>query len=46
MQIKILLLMLFLLLSKNTFSQTAQEREIEIIVEAAAENLPDDYGLF
>ena len=43
MQIKILLLMLFLLLSKNTFSQTAQEREIEIIVEAAAENLPDDY---
>ncbi|RYE18740.1 MAG: hypothetical protein EOP42_30230, partial [Sphingobacteriaceae bacterium] len=43
MQIKILLLILFFLFSTKVFSQTAQEREIEIIIEAAAENLPDDY---
>ncbi|RYE17848.1 MAG: hypothetical protein EOP42_31620, partial [Sphingobacteriaceae bacterium] len=35
--------MILLFLGKNTFSQTPQEREIEIIIEAAAENLPDDY---
>ncbi|RYE02147.1 MAG: helix-hairpin-helix domain-containing protein, partial [Sphingobacteriaceae bacterium] len=46
MQIRILLLILLLLLSKTTFSQTAQAREIEIIIEAAAENLPDDYDYF
>ncbi|MGI4727444.1 MAG: hypothetical protein ACRYGB_02645 [Janthinobacterium lividum] len=43
MQIKIFLLILFLLCSKIVFSQNSQEREIEIIIEAAAENLPDDY---
>lgn len=40
---KLLLLFSFLLIFHNTFCQTTQEREIEIIIEAAAENLPDDY---
>lgn len=43
MQFKLLLLILFLFTAKITYAQTAQEREIETIIEAAAENLPDDY---
>lgn len=43
MRYKLFLLISFLFFAKNTFSQTAQEREIETIIEAAAENLPDDY---
>lgn len=43
MRFKILLPLLFLITSKFAFAQTAQEREIETIIEAAAENLPDDY---
>jgi len=43
MQYKILLLIFLLLISKIAPAQTVQEREIEIIIEAAAENLPDDY---
>lgn len=43
MRFKLFLLILFLFSAKNIFSQTPQEREIEIIIEAAAENLPDDY---
>ncbi len=46
MQIRFLMLILFLFFSKTTFSQITQEREIEIIIEAAAENLPDDYDYF
>jgi len=40
---KLLPLIFFVFISKRAFTQTAQEREIEIIIEAAAENLPDDY---
>lgn len=43
MQFKLLLLTIFLFVSKITFAQIAQEREIEVIIETAAENLPDDY---
>ncbi len=40
---KLILLILILMFCKAAAAQTAQEREIEIIIEAAAENLPDDY---
>ncbi|MEX8547028.1 MAG: hypothetical protein V5804_05440 [Mucilaginibacter sp.] len=43
MQYKCLLLVIFMLVTKLVAAQTAQEREIETIIEAAAENLPDDY---
>ncbi len=39
----LLLIVLFLLFAKIAAAQTAQEREIETIIEAAAENLTDDY---
>lgn len=44
MQYKILLLLIILMIvAKTVTAQTAQEREIETIIEAAAENLPEDY---
>ncbi len=43
MQYKILLLIILMIFSKYALAQTAPDREIEIIIEAAAENLPDDY---
>ncbi|MVN21959.1 helix-hairpin-helix domain-containing protein [Mucilaginibacter arboris] len=43
MQYKFLLLFFFLSIAKTAFGQSSYEREIETIIEAAAENLPDDY---
>ncbi len=43
MSFKLLLMMALLFVCKISYGQTPQEREIETIIEAAAENLPDDY---